>query len=96
MNSSDVPASLPGLMRTQKSIRREWQAKSEKHSFEEVLGSIRAAVNCLEKERGEAQLGDVLEALCAAAHVMDLDAETALRSSLMRRIERLREEDKKA
>ena len=92
----DVPASLPGLMRAQKSIRREWQAKREKHSFEEVLGSIRAAVDCLETERGEAQLGDVLEALCAAAHIMDLDAETALRSSLMRRIERLREEEKKA
>lgn len=93
----DVPVSLPALMRAQKSVRREWQAKGERHTPEEALAAVQAAVDALKEEgASEAQLGAALEALCAAAHVMDLDAETALRSALSRRVDRLREEEKKA
>ena len=92
----DVPVSLPALMRAQKSIRREWQAKNETHAREEVLLAARDAAGALCKEgAGERELGEALCALCAAAHAMDLDAETALLSALGRRIERLRNEDKK-
>ena len=93
----DVPVSLPALMRAQKSIRREWQAKNESHTLQMALEDVRTAVNALgTKGAGEVQLGDALEALCALAHVVDLDAETALRSALSRRIDRLRKEEKKA
>jgi len=92
----DVPPSLPGLMRMQKSIRREWQAKGERHPLSGVLETVQEAAAALCREgAGEAELGGALEALCAAAHAMDLDAETALRTALGRRIERLREEHKK-
>jgi len=93
----DVPASLPALMRVQKSVRRQWQAKNETHSLAEVLETVQKAVDGLKAVgTGEEQLGDALDALCALAHIMDLDAETALRSALSRRVQRLREEDKKA
>ena len=93
----DVPASLPALMRAQKAIRREWQAKGETRTRRQALEAVRQATRALEEETaGETALGDALEALCALAHVMDLDAETALRSSICARIERLRKEEKKA
>ena len=86
----DVAASLPGLMRAQKSIRRQWQAKGETHTKADVLEMLQAAVRALENaQAAETELGDALEALCALAHVMDLDAETALLSALTRRIQRL-------
>lgn len=86
----DVAASLPGLMRAQKSIRRQWQAKGETHTKADVLEMLHAAVHALENaQAAETELGDALEALCALAHVMDLDAETALLSALTRRIHRL-------
>jgi len=88
----DVPTSLPALMRAQKIVRRQWQAKGETHALDEVIASVRAALDRLE---GEAQLGAALEGLCAAAHVMDLDAETALRSAITKRIDNLRQEDQK-
>ena len=89
----DIAPSLPGLMRAQKAVRREWQAKKENHDRGEVLGMLKACVSALEMQSaGEAELGAALESLCALAHVMDLDAETALRSALTRRIERLRRE----
>ena len=89
----DVAASLPALMRAQKSVRREWQAKGETHTRGDVLCMLREAVCALERaDASEAELGDALEALCAMAHVMDLDAETALLSALTRRIQRLKAE----
>lgn len=90
----DVAPSLPGLMRAQKAIRREWQAKGERHGKQEIMDWLYAALNALGRmDAGERQLGDALEALCAAAHVMDLDAETALRSAITRRVERLSSEE---
>ena len=94
-----MASSLPGLMRAQKCIRREWQANGESHTKEEMARLLEAAASALKApQAGEAQLGEALETLCALAHVMDLDAETALRSAVTRRIERLRklEEDRKA
>ena len=90
----DVPASLPALMRAQKIVRRQWQAQGETHTLDEMIAQAKAALDAIEGA-GEAQLGAALEALCALAHVMDLDAETALRSAITRRIDDLRKEDKK-
>ncbi len=83
----DVPTALPALMRAQKIVRRQWQAQGETHTLDEVIAGVRDALDKLE---GETQLGMALEGLCAAAHVMDLDAETALRSAITRRIDDLR------
>jgi len=94
--AADVPCSLPALMRAQKIVRRQWQAREEKHAPSEVLQDALSAVQALcVQDAGEEQLGAALESLCAAAHAMDLDAETALRSAIARRLERLRKEDKK-
>ncbi|MBE5799620.1 MAG: MazG family protein [Clostridiales bacterium] len=92
----DVPVSLPALMRAQKIVRRQWQAQDETHTKADALAAARAALDALERETAaEAQLGAALENLCALAHVMDLDAETALRSAITRRIDDLRKADKK-
>ncbi|MBQ8617419.1 MAG: MazG family protein [Clostridia bacterium] len=87
----DVPVSLPALMRGQKIIRRQWQAQGETHERTEVLAGVRAALDAIEGGAGEEKLGEALEGLCALAHVMDLDAEIALRSAITQRIERLRQ-----
>ena len=87
----DVPTSLPALMRAQKIVRRQWQAQGKRYAQSEVSDAVRAALDHLE---GEEQLGQALEGLCALAHVMDLDAETALRSAITKRIDNLRKEDK--
>ena len=92
----DVPASLPGLMRGQKIIRRQWQAQDEKHELAEVIAGVRAALEAIEGGAGEEQLGACLEGLCAMAHVMDLDAEIALRSAITKRVDNLRKEEKKS
>ncbi len=92
----DVPASLPALMRAQKIVRRIAQAKGETIAPEQALGDARAALEALcAPGAGEAQLAQALMCLCAAAHAMDLDAETALRSAIAARIKRLEEEEKK-
>lgn len=89
----DVPASLPALMRGQKIIRREWQAKGETHALEQVRQEALAAAQALSRQdAGEKELGAALESLCALAHAMDLDAEIALRSAITARIDRLRAE----
>ena len=90
----DVPASLPALMRGQKIIRRQWQANGETHSIEDVKAGAMAAMRALADEAaGEQALGAALENLCALAHVMDLDAEIALRSAITKRIDRLQQEE---
>ena len=62
-----------------------------------ALDEARRAADALAKEgAGEAELGAALMSLCAAAHAMDLDAETALRSAIAANVERLRREEKKA
>ena len=93
----DIAPSLPALMRAQKAVRREQQAKGEARSLQAAMGDARCAVNALTKEgAGERELGAALMSLCAAAHAMDLDAETALRSAIAQNIDRLRAEGKKA
>ncbi|MBQ2991159.1 MAG: MazG family protein [Clostridia bacterium] len=92
----DVAPSLPALMRGQKVIRRQWQADGQTHTKDELLEEIRNAVAALGADAaGEEQLGAALESLCALAHVMDLDAETALRSATAKRIDALRDKTKK-
>lgn len=86
----DVPVSLPALMRGQKIIRRQWQAQGEKHELAGVIAGVRDALNAIESGAGEEKLGEALEGLCAMAHVMDLDAEIALRSAITQRIDNLR------
>ena len=90
----DVPASLPALMRGQKIIRRQWQANGETHSVGDVKAAAMEAMRALADEAaGEQALGAALESLCALAHVMDLDAEIALRSAITKRIDRLQKEE---
>ena len=94
----DVPASLPALMRGQKIIRRQWQAEGETHSLGEAKAAAMDAMRALADEAADEQaLGAALESLCALAHVMDLDAEIALRSAITKRIDHLQKEaqDKK-
>ena len=92
----DIAPSLPALMRAQKAVRREQQAKGETRVLQAVLEDARCAVDALAQEgAGEKELGAALIKLCAAAHAMDLDAETALRSAITANIERLRNEEKK-
>ena len=93
----DIAPSLPALMRAQKAVRREQQAKGEARSLQGALEAARCAVNALTQEgAGERELGAALMSLCAAAHAMDLDAETALRSAIEANVERLRREEQKA
>ncbi|MGN0774954.1 MAG: MazG family protein [Candidatus Ventricola sp.] len=93
----DIAPSLPALMRAQKAVRREQQAKGVTREPEAVLEDARRAVDALAKAgAGESELGAALMSLCAAAHAMDLDAETALRSAIAANVERLRQEEKKA
>jgi len=83
----DVPVSLPALMRAQKVIRRQIQAKGETLAPETAKEKALAAVRALCAETaGEQELGAALESLCALAHAMDLDAEIALRSATGNRI----------
>lgn len=89
----DVAPSLPALMRVQKSIRRELNAKGEILNTGAALDALETAVRAARgKDAGETELGEVLSAACALAHAMDLDAETALLSALARRVNRLRGE----
>ncbi|MBQ7051519.1 MAG: MazG family protein [Clostridia bacterium] len=89
----DVPASLPALMRGQKIIRRELQAKGRTCTPESAKKDAFAAVQAAaQASSGEKELGLALESLCALAHAMDLDAEIALRSAITKRIDRIRDE----
>ena len=93
----DIAPSLPALMRAQKAVRREQQARGEARGLQAAMEDARRAVDALAKEgAGEEELGAALMSLCAAAHAMDLDAETALRSAIAANVERLRREEKKA
>lgn len=93
----DIAPSLPALMRAQKAVRREQQAKGKPCDLKAAFEQARCAVDALAKEgAGEGELGAALMSLCATAHAMDLDAETALRSAITANVERLRREEKKA
>lgn len=93
----DIAPSLPALMRAQKAVRREQQAKGETRGLQAALGDVHRAAEALSQPgAGEGELGAALMSLCAAAHAMDLDAETALRSAIASNVERLRKEEKKS
>lgn len=89
----DVPATLPALMRGEKIIKREWDAKGGRLGRKAALERLAAAGAAMGDEgAGEKQLGDLLMACCALAHAMDLDAEITLRSAIRAEIGRLRAE----
>ncbi|MGN0995537.1 MAG: MazG family protein [Candidatus Ventricola sp.] len=91
----EVPASLPALMRAQKVIRRQAQsAGAEPDAAAARARAAQVVQAILQPGAGEAQLGEALEALCALAQAMGLDAEIALRSATARRIERQRAGEK--
>lgn len=92
----DIAPSLPGLMRAQKAVRREAQAKGQTLALDRTLGEARKALDAMESGAGEAALGNALMSLCAAAQAAELDAETALRSAVSAQIERLRGEENAA
>lgn len=85
----DVAVSLPALSRTQKCLRRMAQAKADQDSAQAAL---REAMQALEKHPDEAHIAELLMALCALSDAVGVDAETALRTGLERRIRRLEEE----
>ena len=94
----DVAKTLPGLMRAQKVIRREADAKGETLMVETALEKLHAAeqgVLSEDKTRREEALGTMLESLCALAEAGGLDAETALRAATGRRIDALQKESEK-
>ena len=91
----EVPASLPALMRAQKVIRRQAQASGAEMNVSCAREQAASAMQALcRPDAGEGQLGAALEALCALAQAMGLDAEIALRSATARRIEGQRAGDK--
>ena len=91
----EVPASLPALMRAQKVIRRQAQASGAEMNVSCAREQAASAMQALcRQDAGEGQLGAALEALCALAQAMGLDAEIALRSATARRIEGQRAGDK--
>ena len=90
-------ARRPARRRAEKAGGREEQARGEARGLQAAMEDARLAVDALAKEgAGEGELGAALMSLCAAAHAMDLDAETALRSAIAANVERLRGEEKKA
>jgi len=79
----DVPASLPALMRAQKSVRRLAQARGEKPDAAALaLRAAEAAKALCAGNAGEAELGGMLLAACRTANAMGVDAECALRTAL--------------
>ena len=90
----EVPVSLPALMRAQKSMRRLAQSRGEKLVPAELAAQAAAAAQRLcDPAADEAAVSDVLMRVCALADAMGIDAECALRSGVMRLIERLEREN---
>lgn len=86
----EVPASLPALMRAQKSMRRLAQSRGEKPEVSLLAAkALEAAQRLGEKDAGEAAVSDALMRICALADAMGLDAECALRGGVMRLIAQL-------
>ena len=89
----DVPATLPALMRAQKIVKREMQAKGQSIGIEQAAQAMRAAVDGVLTGGGEAALGDVLMAAATLSHAMGIDGEITLRSAISARIDRIRAEE---
>ena len=79
-----VPVSLPALMRAQKVQKRQLQALGKTPDAEEALTILRRILE--KKGPNEAELGEILEAVCHYAEAKGWDAETALRAATDRRI----------
>ena len=88
---AEVPLSLPALMRAQKVLRRQRRAKGlglgEKEARETFMRLAQAA-------KDAKSLGEALEAACALADVLALDAETCLRTATADRVRREAEESR--
>lgn len=85
----DVPEALPALMRAQKVIRRLTAEQPDEALRAAAFSGAGDALARLRDAPGEEALGELLESCCALAHALDLDAETALRSSTRLRLTRL-------
>lgn len=93
----DVPGTLPALMRAQKVVRRLTAEQPGEELAALAADGAKSALSRLRAGEGdrEALLGELLEAVCALAHALDLDAETALRSATRERLDRMAREEKK-
>ena len=90
----EVPASLPALMRAQKSMRRLAQSRGEKPEVSALAAQAAEAASLLcDPQAGEEAVADALMQICALADAMGLDAECALRGGVMRLIAQLERED---
>ena len=90
----EVPASLPALMRAQKSVRRLAQARGEKPEVSALAAqAAEAAQQLCAPGADEASVAHALMRICALADAMGLDAECALRGGVMRLIEQLEREN---
>src|SRR5262245_7107394 len=84
-----VPRSLPALMRAQRvgekvaRVGFDWpDARGSRGKVGEELGELDQAIAAGDKDRIEAELGDVLFALVNLARHVDVDAEGALRRTI--------------
>ena len=78
----EVPASLPALMRAQKSVRRIAQAAGTKTDRDEAVAMLTAAAEALQNAPDEKTLGELLLACCRVGDGLGVDAECALLSRL--------------
>jgi tetrapyrrole methylase family protein/MazG family protein/ATP diphosphatase len=84
-----VPRSLPALTRAQRvgekvaRVGFDWpDARGSRAKVTEEVGELDAAIASGDKDRVEAELGDVLFALVNLARHVDVDAEGALRRTI--------------
>ncbi|MBR1407919.1 MAG: MazG family protein [Clostridia bacterium] len=82
---AEVPVSLPALMRAQKVLRRQRRAKG---LSADAADARQALCRFAETVADEGSLGTMLEAACALADALSLDAETCLRTATSERIRR--------
>ena len=98
-----IPLALPALARARKLLGRAARAgldaslaEISEQRLAEQLAALSAALRAGDRERGEADLGELLLSLAAFARSHELDPETALRDAVMgfearlRRLERER------
>ena len=82
---AEVPLSLPGLMRAQKVLRRQQRAHGQTADARQAKEAFVRLAQAAEDGRS---LGEALEAACALADALSLDAETCLRSVTAERVDK--------